>query len=71
MKQNRLTMEQTNGNIIFGYPPELPPIPEIVLSEKIYGNNKPFARIRQQAKNTWNNVKRSFARTGVRASGKV
>lgn len=70
MKQNRLTMEQTNGNIIFGYPPELPPIPEIVLSGKIYENNKPFSRIRMYAKTTWNKVK-SFTRTGVRASGKV
>lgn len=59
------------GDIIFGYPPTLPPCPEIILGGKIYENKKPFQRFRQHACKTYAKVKRSFTRTGVRASDRI
>jgi hypothetical protein len=59
------------GNIIFGYPPQLPERKETILGGEIYDNNKLFIITNQCANNTFNKVKKVFERSGTRSSGKI
>lgn len=70
MNRNRLTIP-IHGNIIFGYPPQLPEHKEVILSGIIYENHRPLRKFHQFASKSWKKVKRNFTRTGVRASSKA